>query len=82
MDHIGSNGHKSTYHTKWVIDTWSGNKIKIEPYNCFGKELEELPTKVSYNDLTLKEGQKELIKSILKYGVGIVTNASKKYSTY
>lgn len=59
------------------MDTWSGNKIKIEPYNCFGKELEELTTKVSYSDLTLEKGQKKLIKSILKYGVGIVTNASK-----
>lgn len=32
---------------------------------------------MSYNDLSLKKGQKELIKSILKYGIGIVTNASK-----
>jgi len=65
---------------KWVIDTWAGNRIKIEPNSCFGKELEKLPSKVSYNDLTLKESQKELIKSILKYGVGIVTNASKYYN--
>jgi len=63
-----------------VIDTWAGNGIKIEPNYCFGKELENLPSKVSYNDLTLKESLKELIKSILKYGVGIVTNASKYYN--
>jgi len=60
-----------------VIDTWTGNKIKIEPNSCFGEELEKLPAKVSYNDLTLKEGQKKLIKSILKYGVGMVINVSK-----
>jgi len=77
---IGSDGHKSAYHTKWVIDTWAGNRIKIEPNSCFGEELEKLPSKVSYNDLPLKEGQKKLIKSILKYGVGIVTNASKYYN--
>lgn len=69
-----SDGHKSAYNTKWVIDTWAGNRIKIEANSCFGEELEKLPSKVSYNDLSLKEGQKKLIKSILKYGVGIVTN--------
>jgi len=62
-----------------VIDTWTGNKIKIEPNFCFGKELEKLPAKVSYNDLTLKDCLKELMKSILKYGVGIITNASEYY---
>lgn len=76
---VGSNGHKSMYDTKWVIDMWSGNKIKIEPYNCFGEELDKLPVKISYNDLTLKEGQKTLVKSILKYGVGIITNVSKVF---
>lgn len=73
---LGSDGHKSTYQIKWVVDTWTRNKIQIEPYTCFGEELEKLTSKVSYNDLSLKEGQKELIKSILKYGIGIVTNAS------
>lgn len=65
-----------------MIDTWAGNRKKIEPISCFGKELEKLPSKVSYSDLTLKEGQKELIKSILKYGVGIVTNVSKYYNIF
>lgn len=74
---IGSNGHKSTYHIKWVIDIWTRNNLKIEPYTCFGKDLEKLPPKISYNDLTQTETQKELIKSILKYGIGIVTNVSK-----
>lgn len=63
-----------------MIDTWTGNSIKIEPNFCFGEELEKLCSKVSYNDLTLKEGQTELIKSILKYGVGVITNASKYYN--
>jgi len=62
-----------------VIDRWTGNKIKIEPYLCFGEEIEKLSSKISYNDLTLKEGQKKLIKSILKYGVGVITNVSKYY---
>lgn len=73
---VGSDGHKSTYKTKWVIDTWTSKKIQIEPYTCFGEDLGKLPSKVSFNDLTQIEGQKELIKSILKYGIGIVTNAS------
>jgi len=55
---------------------WERNSLKIKPYICFGKELEKFTTKVSYNDLTQTEGQKQLIKSILKYGVGIVTNVS------
>lgn len=63
-----------------MIDTWTGNRIQIEPNFCFGEELEKLCSKVSYNDLTLKEGQKELIKSILKYGVGVITNASKYFN--
>lgn len=66
----------SKYPIEWVIDTWTGNKIKIEPYTCFGEDLKKLPAKVSYNDLTQKEALKDLIKSILKYGLGIVTNAS------
>lgn len=66
----------SKYPTEWVIDTWTGNKIKIEPYTCLGEDLKKLPAKVSCNDLTQIETQKELIKSILKYGLGIVTNAS------
>ncbi|XP_025205009.1 trimethyllysine dioxygenase, mitochondrial [Melanaphis sacchari] len=69
-----SDGHKSEYHTKWVIDIWTRKKIKIEPNLCFGEELEKLPSKVSYNNLTLKECLKELMESILKYGVGIITN--------
>lgn len=74
---LGSDGHKSTYDTKWVIDTWTQNTKKIEPYTCFGTELETLPSKLSYDEVTQEKGLKELITSILKYGVGIVTNVSK-----
>lgn len=72
----GSDEHQSTYNIDWVIDTWTGKKTQIEPYTCIGEELEKLPAKISYNDLTQKEGQKMLIKSILKYGVGIVKDVS------
>lgn len=55
---------------------WTSKKIQIEPYTCIGEELEKLPSRISYIDLTQKEGQKILIKSILKYGVGIVKDVS------
>jgi hypothetical protein len=55
---------------------WTGKKIQIKPYSCTGEELEKLPAKISYNDLTEKEGQKKLIKSIIKYGIGIIKDVS------
>lgn len=73
----GSDGHKSTYNAKWVIDMWTRNTKIIKPFTCFGAELEKLPPKLSYDDVTQEKGLKELLTSILKYGVGIVTNVSK-----
>lgn len=74
---LGSDGHESKYHTKWVIEKWTKTKLKVEPYTCFGEDFEKLLPRVSYGDMIHEETQKELIRSILKYGVGIVTNVSK-----
>ncbi|XP_050436652.1 trimethyllysine dioxygenase, mitochondrial [Adelges cooleyi] len=69
-----SNGHASTYDVKWVFDTWTSNGVKLEPYTCVGKELESLPARVDANSLITTEGQRELVRSILKYGIGVITN--------
>ncbi|XP_050544698.1 trimethyllysine dioxygenase, mitochondrial-like [Daktulosphaira vitifoliae] len=70
-----SDGHSSTYDIKWIYDIWtSNNQSKIIPHHCFGKELGSLPPRLPIDCVNQKKGQQELMKSLLKYGVGIVTN--------
>lgn len=71
----GSDGHKSVYDLEWIT---SQTKVESGPQEVLwsgdvSREVEH----VTANEVKSQHGITRLVKSLLQYGVGFVTDVSK-----